>query len=137
MEANSGSRSHSCDLLDVSSQEGVTGARERGEADASILNRLLVKEAEFSVPDPVVLCENIFILTLEDALQLRQADRASSRSDHSTSVVTAVPNWELHAEELRVRVIAILLVDSVAVAVLVGVDDILTEHAHQDSTQLV
>ena len=98
---------------------------------------MLVKEAEFSIPDPVVLRENILILTLEDALELRQANRACGRSDHSTSTFTAVSNWELDVEELRVRVIAFLLVDRVAVAVLVSVDDILTKHAKQDSTQLV
>ena len=101
------------------------------------MNRLHVEEAEVSVPNPIVLGEQTLIFTLEDVLQLGQADRACGRREHSASAVTVVTDGELHAEKLRVSVVAFLLVDGVAIAVLVRVDDVLSEHAEQDSHQLV
>ena len=132
-------RTPSCnarDLLDIAPQERVARARVGSESNAAI-NRLTVKEAELFVPNPVVLLIDCLVTTDEHLTQFIEINSASSGWNDSAGFVASVANGELFTEALRVAEEAFLFMDSVAIAVLVCVDEIFAQQTNQDCDSLV
>ena len=137
VNSDSGASRNAGNLLNTAAQERIARAGVRRETDAPFWQCLLVEEAKFAIENPGILGHHALVLAFEDVKETLQVDGPSCGGLHSTKGITHVARGKFHAEQFRVRVVALLPVHSITIAQHICVDYFLSQHAEKDGSDLI
>lgn len=125
VKSHRSSSGNTSDLLEETTQEGVTGTGEGVEGDSvlELFNGSTIEESEVTIILPLGSLEKGFVLTLEHSHEVFIVDGFSSVSSHSLLAVKLVSR-ELLLEDLGVGIVSLLRSASVSVTSGISKNDL-------------